>query len=93
MTEGRSNQQRDRRGSYSRQRYRRRPRVCQFCADKVTWIDYKDTDTLKRFVTEAGKIRSRRETGTCARHQRMLAKTIKRARHIALLPYVSERFR
>lgn len=93
MTDQSSSEGRSRPSSYPRQRFRRRPRVCQFCADKTTWIDYKDTDLLKRFVNEGGKIRSRRETGTCARHQRMLARTIKRARHVALLPYVAERFR
>ena len=73
--------------------YRRRPRVCQFCADQTTHIDYKQQELLKRFVNEAGKIRPRRQTGTCARHQRMLARAIKRARHIALIPYTAGRFR
>jgi small subunit ribosomal protein S18 len=56
-------------------------------------MDYKQLDVLKRSVTDQGKIRSRRETGTCARHQRMLAKAIKRARHMAMLPFATERFR
>ena len=68
-------------------RYYARPKVCQFCTDKQLTIDYKKADLLKRFVTEDGKIRPRRQTGTCARHQRALATAIKRARHIALLPY------
>jgi small subunit ribosomal protein S18 len=69
-------------------RYFARPKICQFCADKNLHIDYKHADMLRRFVTEEGKIRPRRQTGTCARHQRELATAIKRARHIALLPYV-----
>jgi small subunit ribosomal protein S18 len=69
-------------------RYFARPKICQFCADKNLHIDYKHGEMLRRFVTEEGKIRPRRQTGTCARHQRELATAIKRARHIALLPYV-----
>jgi len=56
-----------------------RPKVCQFCVDKVKKIDYKQSDMLRRFVSERGKIRPRRQTGTCARHQRHLALAIKRA--------------
>lgn len=56
-------------------------------------IDYKQSEQLKRYITESGKIRGRRQTGICARHQRMLARSIKRARHMALLPYTSDRFR
>lgn len=73
-----------------RGRYRRRRRLCSFCIDKADNIDYKDVDTLRRYVTEHGRIRPRRQTGTCARHQRSLAQAIKRARHLALLPFVSE---
>lgn len=73
----------------SRGRYRRR-RICNFCLEKVDYIDYKDADTLRRYVTEHGRIRPRRQTGTCALHQRALAQAIKRARHLALLPFVSE---
>jgi small subunit ribosomal protein S18 len=76
-----------------RRRFGRRPRLCAFCAEQVTWMDYKQLDVLKRHVTDQGKIRSRRETGTCARHQRMLARAVKRARHMALLPFAAERFR
>ena len=86
----------DRRGARpqrGRRRFTRRPRVCQFCADKATSLDYKQTDLLKRYVTDQGKIRSRRETGVCAKHQRMVAKAVKRARHMALLPFASERYR
>ena len=68
-------------------RYVARPKICQFCADKNTVIDYKQSDFLRRFVTEDGKIRPRRQTGTCAKHQRELATAIKRARHLALLPF------
>ena len=70
----------------------RRPRrkVCSFCVDKVEHIDYKDVAKLRRFVTERGKILPRRMTGTCAKHQRQLSTAIKRARTIALMPYVSD---
>jgi small subunit ribosomal protein S18 len=71
----------------SERRYYSRPKVCQFCTDKHLTIDYKKADMLKRFITDEGKIRPRRQTGTCARHQRALAGAIKQARHIALLPY------
>lgn len=74
-----------------RGRYGRRPRLCQFCAEKTKYIDYKQVDLLKRMTNDQGKIRPRRDTGTCARHQRMVAKAVKRARHIALLPYVIDR--
>ena len=65
----------------------RRRKVCQFCADKDKKIDYKDVETLRRYTTERGKILPRRVTGTCAKHQRKVNEAIKRARHIALLPY------
>lgn len=65
-----------------------RKRVCRFCSQKIK-IDYKDADALRRFITERGKILPRRITGTCAKHQRKLALEIKRARALALLPYVS----
>ncbi len=67
-----------------------RPKVCQFCVDKVKSIDYKQADMLRRFVSERGKIRPRRQTGTCARHQRHLTTAIKRARHLAMLPFVGQ---
>lgn len=73
-------------------RYYARPKICQFCADKHLTIDYKQSDTLRRFVTEEGKIRPRRQTGTCAKHQRELAMAIKRARHIALLTFTGRGF-
>ncbi len=71
-------------------RFYNHPRVCQFCTDKSAVIDYKQADFLRRFVSEDGKIRPRRQTGTCAKHQRELARAIKRARHLALLPFTSE---
>jgi len=71
-------------------RYVSRPKICQFCADKNIVIDYKAYDMLRRFVTEDGKIRPRRQTGTFARHQRELARAIKRARHLALVPFIGE---
>lgn len=74
-------------GEGGERRYFARPKFCQFCADKTLTIDYKKVDMLRRFITEDGKIRPRRQTGTCARHQRVLAGAIKQARHIALLPY------
>lgn len=74
-------------------RYYTRPRVCQFCTDHNLVIDYKQHEILRRFVSEDGKIRPRRQTGTCARHQRQLARAIKRARHLALLPFTGEVFR
>ncbi len=64
-----------------------RKKVCRFCADKELNIDYKDVKTLRNFVSERGKIIPRRIVGTCASHQRQLCGAIKRARHIALLPY------
>ena len=70
----------------------RKPRrkVCQFCVEKVQHIDYTDVLRLRRFTSERGKILPRRMTGTCAKHQRQLGSAIKRARTIALMPYVSE---
>ncbi|HLY23312.1 MAG TPA: 30S ribosomal protein S18 [bacterium] len=75
-----------------RRDYRRRPKrkVCSFCAEKATYIDYKEINRLRRFVTERGKILPRRVSGNCARHQRALAVAVKRARELALLPYTGE---
>lgn len=72
---------------------RGRRKVCRFCVDKVEAIDYKDVSLLRQCVNERGRIVARRRTGMCARHQRMLARAIKRARHIALLPYTAEHAR
>ena len=69
---------------------RRRKKVCGYCFDENKPIDYKDVAFLKKFISERGKILPRRITGTCAKHQRELTVAIKRARHIALLPYVCE---
>jgi small subunit ribosomal protein S18 len=69
---------------------RKRRKVCAFCAEKSQHIDYKDTAKLRRFLSERSKILPRRATGTCAMHQRELTQAIKRARQIALLPYVTE---
>ena len=67
-----------------------RKKVCAFCADKVEEIDYKDIAKLRKFTSDRAKILPRRVTGTCARHQRELTTAIKRARQVALLPYVSD---
>lgn len=72
------------------QRSHKRRKVCAFCADKVDWIDYKDEAKLRRYISERAKILPRRTTGTCAMHQRQLTVAIKRARQIALLPYVTD---
>ena len=67
-----------------------RRKVCSFCVDKADFIDYKDVAKLRRFISERGKILPRRVTGTCAAHQRQLIVAIKRARHLALLPFSSD---
>ena len=67
-----------------------RRKVCAFCAEKVEVIDYKDVNRLKKYVTEGGKILPRRMSGVCAKHQRLLATAIKRARVMALLPYKAD---
>ena len=69
---------------------RRRKKVCIFCADKVDFIDYKDSAKLRKFISERGKILPRRISGTCSKHQRDLNTAIKRARQVALLPYVTD---
>lgn len=75
-----------------RPRNGRKPRrkVCSFCVDKIEFIDYKDVNRIRRFTNERGKILPRRMTGNCAKHQRQLAESIKRARAIALLPFTVE---
>ena len=77
----------DKKRSYGGGGGMRRKKICQFCADKTENIDYKDVDTLKKYITERGKILPKRITGTCAMHQREVTTSIKRARIIALLPY------
>ena len=69
---------------------RSRKKVCAFCVDKVEEINYKDVAKLRRYMSERAKIVPRRVTGTCAHHQRQLTVAIKRARHVALLPYISD---
>ncbi len=75
-------------GGRSRDRYVPRRKVCGFCVDKVQYIDYKDVPRLRKYLSDRAKIEPRRKTGTCARHQRALSTALKRARHMALLPYV-----
>ena len=70
---------------------RRRPKVCQFCKDKAKFVDYKEVAVLRKFMSDRGKIRARRVTGLCPKHQRALAIAIKNAREMALLPYISQR--
>jgi len=72
---------------------RGRRRACVMCVEKMTSIDYKDFSFLRRFLSDRGRIESRRKSGTCAKHQRGLAQAIKRARHLALLPYTAEHVR
>ena len=69
---------------------RAKKKVCSFCVDKVTDIDYKETAKLRKYVSEKGKILPRRISGCCAKHQRQLTLAIKRARHVALLPYTTD---
>lgn len=77
----------DKRPGGKMRRMRPKRKICAFCADKSKDIDYKDVMKLRRFLTERGKIMPRRTSGVCAKHQRQLAMAIKRARHVALLPY------
>jgi small subunit ribosomal protein S18 len=71
-------------------RFFAKPKFCQFCADKTLTIDYKKVDLLRKYVTEEGKIRPRRQTGACAKHQRIVAEAVKQSRFIALLPYTGK---
>ncbi|MDK1028969.1 MAG: 30S ribosomal protein S18 [Anaerolineae bacterium] len=86
MTEERSSQNR----SGGRRRFYTRPKFCQFCSDKEQVINYKNIELLKRYITDEGKIRPRRQTGACAKHQREVTRAIKRARHVALLPFTGK---
>lgn len=88
QSQGRSNDRRP-----PRRRYRRRRRGCPFLSNGKCNIDYKDVDNLRQYLTETGKIRPRRQTGACSKCQRALAVAIKRARHLALLPYAPEHLR
>ncbi len=85
-----SQQERGRRRSGAKESQARK-RNCVFCRDKIDDVDYKDVNQLRRFVSEKGKIRSRRITGACRRHQNQISVAVKRAREMALLPYVAER--
>lgn len=80
-------------GGGNRRRFTSRRKVCAFCAEQIRIADYKDIKRLGRFVSERGKILPRRRTGICARHQRGLTTAIKRARHLALLPFVAAHVR
>lgn len=80
-------------GGGGRGRFGGRRKVCAFCVDKIDLIDYKDPVKLRRYISDRGKIEPRRKTGTCARHQRRLTIAIKRARHLALLPYTADHAR
>ncbi|MBI4551875.1 MAG: 30S ribosomal protein S18 [Candidatus Latescibacteria bacterium] len=71
----------------------KRRKSCRFCQNKVEWLDYKDSKQLKRFITDRGKIIPRRISGSCARHQRQLTMAIKRARHLAFLPFTAEMYK
>ncbi len=76
-----------------RQRGRWRRRVCPMCENKISLVDYKDFNFLRRFISDRGRIESRRKSGTCSKHQRALAQAIKRARHLALIPYTADHIR
>ncbi len=78
---------------WNKPRYAPSRKVCSFCVDKVATIDYKTPEKLRNYISDRGKIVPRRRTGTCAKHQRILATAIKRARHLALLPYVAAHMR
>jgi len=76
--------------NYRRKKYYSRSKECQFCKNKELEIDYKNVELLRRYIDDTGKIRPRRQTGACAKHQREVAKAIKNARHIALLPFTGD---
>lgn len=76
--------------AYVKRRRGKRKRVCSFCADSVKTLDYKDINKLKRYISERGKILPRRINGNCSKHQRAITVAIKRARHMALMPYTTE---
>lgn len=77
----------EKQNNYKKQYKKPRAKVCVFCAEKTDELDYKDVQKLKKFITEGGKIMPRRMTGTCAKHQRLVSTCVKRARHMALIPY------
>ena len=80
---------RDKRGSKGPVVRRGKKKYCQFCAEKTTYIDYKDIALLRKFMSDRGKIRARRVTGNCSQHQRLVATAVKNAREMALLPYTN----
>ncbi len=80
-------------GREFRGRFAPKRKVCAFCVDKVDDIDYKEVGRLRRFISDRGRIDPRRKTGTCAKHQRVLSIALKRARHLALLPYTTRHIR
>ena len=80
-------------GRAGRGEYRSRRKICSFCLERAHEIDYKDAPRLRRYLSDRGKIEPRRKTGTCAKHQRRLSVALKRARHMALLPYTAEHIR
>jgi len=89
----RSKSSKGKRTRWSRPKYVPSRKVCAFCAGKYEVIDYKDQEKLGDYISDRGKIAPRRRTGTCAKHQRILARAIKRARHLALIPYVPAHIR
>ena len=80
-------------GKWSGAKYVPKRKFCSFCSDKVEVIDYKDPSKLYSYISERGKVKPRRRTGNCAKHQRAVAVAVKRARHLALLPYVPAHIR
>ena len=87
---GRGGNKKDDKDKSARRTFFRRRRVCKFCVEKIDYISYKDTKLLSPFIPERGKIQPRRISGTCATHQRAVQKAIKRARQLALVPYVTD---
>lgn len=85
--------QSDAREDRPRRRGRFRRRVCPMCENKISVVDYKDFNFVRRFISDRGRIETRRKSGTCAKHQRALAQAIKRARHLALIPYTADHIR
>ena len=81
---------RERKPPRKKKSFQRRRKVCRFCADKIETADYKDVKFLQQYIVERSKILPRRISGTCAKHQRMVQQAIKRARHIALLPFTTD---
>ncbi|MGH2704324.1 MAG: 30S ribosomal protein S18 [Actinomycetota bacterium] len=78
----------DQRGGSAKPSRPQRKKICYFCRERVAYVDFKDISMLRKFVSDRGKIRARRVTGTCSQHQREVATAIKNAREVALLPYV-----